>query len=277
MGMLKAWWRRTELRTPQTKKDRVTEVTDMLRQIPTGKMLMDVADEKGIIVRFVDGLECVAKYRPSKIIEINSKCLTSLQAVVLAHELRHVWQDKEGLSLRRQTHVRDNIINHRFTEADAFAIEAQIAWELSAHGVDRNAWPTYKRQHRGLASVFEAEARRSKGALNGKSLRATFDHWFRTSYRSDYDRDSVDDSRKQLRRAAEGRRATVETDKKRGPDEPERMSAGFLREFGRVAGGINYLEDAATLSADYAGIYGTIKRQAERLERKYDLATVKIK
>lgn len=177
----------------------------------------------------------------------------------------------------RRTNVRDTLINNRFLEADAFAIEAQIAWELTSHGVDRNAWFAYKKRNKEIATAYEKSARSEKGAFNGKALKAAFDAWFGTYHRASYDFESVRETRFQLDRAKEGRRATVETDKKRGPDQSERMSADYLREFGRVANGVNYLEDVDTLSLKYTTIKGGLLRRVERMERNYPLATIRVK
>lgn len=277
MGLLTGWWKNKDLDTREKKSARIQELTDQLRQIPTGKMLMDFADHKQMFIRFSDRIDSLALYSSSRFVYISTKCPKRLQVMALAHELRHAWQDHHGLILKRVTNVRDGIVNGRFEEADAFAIEAQICWELSAHGVNREAWPAYKRENKAIAKAFEAEARRSKGAMNGKSLKAAFDAWFKTFHRASYDFDHIKDSERQLDNVARGKRAYVETDKRRTEEQPERMSRGYLREFGAVANGINYLENANTVSSHYTEIKGSALKRTERLESKHELATVRVK
>ena len=278
MGLLSKIWNKQQLLDRiEEKRARITELTDQLRQIPTGRMLMQTFDEKDIWVFFRSDLDCLGKYKPSKFVHLSTRCPEEIQVLVLAHEIRHAWQDHEGIALLRRTNVRDTLIKNRFLEADAFAIEAQIAWELTSNGVDRKAWFVYKKRNKEIAEAFETSARTEKGAFNGKALKAAFDAWFSTYHRASYDSESIRETRFQLDRVQEGRRATVETDKKREAGEPERMSADYLREFGRVANGVNYLEEADTLGEEYTKIKGGLLRRVERMERNYPLATVRVK
>lgn len=238
----------------QLRNQRICELLDMLGQIPTGKLLLETVKDRRLSVSFNSDVEGHAATVNSRFIRLNPKIPAALQPVYLAHEIRHVWQDNEGLILRRKVNVVDSLVNSRFAEADAFAIEAQIAWELTKHNVLPDAWSVYSRKNPDIASACKDSVKRDANTgMNGNMMRAVFNRWFNSPYKDSYDNGSIENSRAQLLRRASGRAATQEFEKQRLDGAPERMSSKFLQEFGRVAGGHNYLSDIDTTNAFYTG------------------------
>ena len=263
--------RAQEMRAAQ--KRRIAKLLDILRQVPAGRALMDFSDERGLRISFSDRLEGRnAAYRRGRSVLLSTRSKQTLQPLFLAHEIRHAWQDHNGLLLQRMINIDDAIVNQRFTEADCFSLEPQLAWELEQADIVKGIWKAYKKDQRTLAQAFENAAKAGPRAIkNGTARRAVFNEWFRTAYKNDYDTDTINNCRRQCENVAQGRRAYVASEKRRAADAPPRMSVGYLREFGMASGSKNYLENANTHCDFYTGrLSSANRRRLEKLCAQYD-------
>jgi hypothetical protein len=271
MGIFSDWLENKREMVEAQRKEKLAEVKECLRSIPTGKMLMDFADENIHLIYFKEDIDGHAIYKDTRSIVLNPKSSKELLCAFLAHELRHGWQDKQGLSMKRVTKVMDGLVNKRFCEADAFAVEAQVAWELTQHKILPDAWNVYRKENKKLALAYEQAVSKNRNAAeNGKAMKAVFNAWFKTSFKNTYDKSSLEDSQRQLQNVFNGKRAYPLSDEKRKEGQSPRMSIDFLREFGQVSDGVNYLEGVNTHSSYYIGkVSQPNLKRIDNLNRKY--------
>ncbi len=265
LNYIKDWLDRRSERIRQERIKRVDVLKDMLSQIPTGKELLALAEEKNFYISFVSGLNSLAKYLPRTRIQLSYVYPISRQAPILAHELRHAWQEFNGLALRQKKDALDNIVNVRFGEADAFATEAQVAWELTQYKVDPEAWTVFKKHNKEIATAYERAVKASpKAVTSGLARSRAFEAWFKTGHKDSYDQSALEQVRVYAARSRNGQRIAREFDAKRPEGAPSRRSAAFLRQFGKTANGQNYL-DYFNFQAHHMNV--TSKRTSRALTR----------
>jgi len=170
---------------------RVKNICDILSQTPTGKQIMDWVDANDVNI-WMD-YECtdVGGYC---IPGANTACLNAHVSdkelvVVLAHELRHVWQSSQGFIATLFQNSKEYVLNTRFIEADATAFELQVYKELKdldlPHNIDR--------RREGYLPVWSDKNPMPDFLKNGTDiLYAGFIGWFTdTSLRNGYDGGSI--------------------------------------------------------------------------------------
>lgn len=271
MGLVRDWLQNREDILRQKHKEQVDDALRKLSLVPSGKVFADFAAEKKMFIRVVGDLpsSTLAVYRPSRFVDLAH----GFTPETLAHELHHAMQDAAGLTLHRKTDARANIIMTRFEEADAFARETQVAWELTVHGVDPAAWRRIRRAAPFQVSAFEKAFKHdSQADRNGWALRAAFDAFFANRVlKNDYDRYALRQSGEQIERIRQGQRANTLQDKKRPDGAPAFLSAEHLREFGALADGTNYLSGADTTAAFYVAAFsGGNRSRLEKITREYE-------
>lgn len=242
-----------EDRVLEEQKRRIKEIRALLRRVPSGKALINFAEERGLHILFSKNVKGNATYGGSVVL-LSPSSRRILQPLFVAHEIRHAWQEKQGLSTNKMLNVADAIVGRRFAEADAFALEAELAWQLEQDGVIPGIWKRYKREEKRIARAFENTVLSNPVTLeNGTARRIAFNEWFRTGHKDSYDLNTIADARRQCENVAEGRRSYVLTDKKRPETAPARMSVEYLREFGACLDGRNFLARANTHAGFYTG------------------------
>ncbi len=256
----KAWrdWQR------QHDAARVNELREIMRRTATGREMIEFAEQENVRIFFSGKVEDCAIYRPSSHILMSQRLPRKLQPIVLGHEIRHAWQERQGLLLYKATNIADAIVHTRFAEADAYALEAELAWELEQGGIIKGAWAYYKKQETKLSTAFERAAANPAAVKTGAARRAAFDAWFRTSHKDAYDSFTIDDCASQCENIRNGKPAHIMVDPPRPQGAPLKLSKEYLREYGQIAGG-NYLADADTHSDLYTG--GLSKENKEEIGR----------
>ncbi len=266
MGFLSGWLEKRESALQEERKERVEQALLKLSLIPAGEPLVKMAREKSLYIRITPDVppDAIAVYRPSRFIDISPACPERQLPAALAHELRHVDQGNRGLSMHRKMNIHDNLIITRFSEADAYAYEAQVAWELARHAVDPAAWKNYQSREPRLAKAYLVALETDPAAdESGKALHAVFHAWFGDDgLKNSYDADALRESREQIERVRQGLRANTLQDRKRAENAPPLMSVGHLREFGAIAGGRNYLESVDTRRPVFISML-SVRHQAE--------------
>ena len=255
----------------EEQKNHIAKMKILLRTTPTGAALIDFAESNRVLIAYSDDIPGRhARYRCRTVL-LSTSSPRALMPLYLAHELRHAWQDANGLLIQKMTNAADAIINERFCEADAFTIEAQLAWELEQTGKVNNLWARYARNEKQIAGAFGAVARHVPDALeNGCAARAAFNAWFKTPHKDRYDRKALKNIEAQCERIAQGGRAYPITDKARTAEQGERLSISFLREFGACANGVNYLANANTHAPLYTEHFArSTLFKIQRMARKY--------
>ncbi|MAH05327.1 MAG: hypothetical protein CL561_07195 [Alphaproteobacteria bacterium] len=172
------------------------------------------------------------------------------QLLSLGHELRHVWQEKQGLLLRRHIHIFDHVVNVRASEADAYATQVQIAWEQHKKDPRAGYWAAAKKDEGALCRVFEKVAQRSeKYVENGAARRAVFKAWLETAHCRQYDYKAMRAVRGYWKGKAQGQRQGFMFNMQRNDGQTPYMSEAFLKEFGQMANGQNYLQNMSLFKA----------------------------
>jgi len=121
-------------RTPEnvTRDDeRVEIICDILRQSRLGRQILHWADQNGVEIWMDQQCTSVGYYTVgSNTVCLNSNVPDNKLAMCLAHELRHAWQDHEGLLPSGVSTAQNYTAQIRFVEADAFAFGYVIAYEI---------------------------------------------------------------------------------------------------------------------------------------------------
>lgn len=114
---------------------------EMLRSVPEGAALLDMAAQNGTEISFsyavlfhgahgVYGIDDDKK----QVVLLNPLLGEKKMALVLAHELRHMWQTAQldEADRDKEFDFRDTVAFTRFVEGDAFAFEAYIAARIES-------------------------------------------------------------------------------------------------------------------------------------------------
>ncbi len=126
---------------------RIDDITAILKSLPTGKLIMDWAEDRGVSI-WLD-YQCKDSAGGYHIIGSKTVCLsanlTDLQLVpILAHELRHAWQDEQNFMPSLYKNAKTYLKQIRFIEADATAYEFQIFTEMQEAKINVVASPYYR-------------------------------------------------------------------------------------------------------------------------------------
>lgn len=220
-------------------KARLAVAISELRKIPTGRMLLAITETKRFFIRFNPDLrgDAYAVFRPAVFIDLSRHCPDNMVASALAHELRHAWQFERGICPRKSLTLDKTIRLRRIEEADAYSMEAQVAWELTDAKIVPDAWKIFRKKNKDLANAFEQETRKNPAApQTGEAAGAVFRAWFdNRTIMNNYDRDTV----AQVKDRHDKRASFAREFEKPCPAPP--LSEAHLQMFGTFRDGINYL------------------------------------
>jgi hypothetical protein len=246
-------------------KARIARILAAIGKTHSGASLFDFVKDTKLYITYDDKMAaCEARFEPfPRKVVLSPYSTEEFQALSLAHELCHAVQEHKGLLLRKTHHLYDHLINVRFSEAAAFSFEAQMAWELQ----DAHGGSTYlKAALKGCTSVNKAFQRAAavspQSAENGSARLSAFDAWFNAGLRKQYDYNALMAVRRHWQRRENGQRNALSFNKIRTPEQAPYMSAEFLREFGEMAQGKNFLEKRDVMADFYIG---NLTRGAENL------------
>lgn len=163
-------------------KDKLTRCISRMAQSETGRALLDTAAEYGVRVALKDNHIYYGDFdRETKKVTIEGKSSDGALIEILAHELRHGWQDRHGFDSSFELPPSDNVIINRLIEADAEAVANQVAWELKEQGYNK-PWlhAIRNKSYQDVAQAYRKEAEADPDAVrDGRALRAAFDQWFK--------------------------------------------------------------------------------------------------
>lgn len=253
---------------------RIEKLLEWIAVTPSGKDLVEFVRNTKLRIAFDESLyNGAAAFSPApRCIRLSPYASEEHLAISLCHELRHAWQEREGLVLKSAKHVFDYLVNTRFAEADAFSFASQMAYELErAHprlAFNKAAMKICKPVH--LAFTKAVNGKNSDAAVTIARSKA-FDAWFTAPIRSQYDHDALKAVRSFWYRRSQGIRNALSFNKKRTDGQAPYMSEEFLREFGAQTKGENYLEGKYLFDDLYIGNLSLwAERYIERTVTKYD-------
>lgn len=156
----------------------------------TGRALLDWADENNVIIMLDHEMqpEAGGVYFAG----LNTICLSShipLEplATFLGHEIRHAWQDSKGMFPQHVTmNPVDLLLRMRLMEADATAIQLQVAAELAVEN-EGAAWEymqnnDFRYVYDKAIDGFHETAMRGKAFVeDGRAALAGFGGWFKSN------------------------------------------------------------------------------------------------
>lgn len=136
---------------PSLKKN----ILECLRKSETGSYLLDFAENHGVQIELVKRkydireIECPPQGFCDASGNIELICDDDLNladlAVILGHELRHSWQKKHpAFSAYCSDSPVDLLVRNQLREADAYAIDARIEYELMEKGIRRSQSSPYQ-------------------------------------------------------------------------------------------------------------------------------------
>lgn len=149
---------------------------------PTGKVLIDSYLEKPVPFFWHQSETEYGHYNVvTDSITLRSNLTQDEITSVLAHELRHVWQARHGLSnipYELRAHPVDSILWQRAIEADAFAIELQIGAEMRLAGLTDKVLMRALSNDGQMGYAFIRLAIKPENVHNGLAAKAAFDGFF---------------------------------------------------------------------------------------------------
>ncbi len=158
----------------------ISEILELLKTSRFAAALYEYACDYGIKIEFSDQVENADYLRESAAIKINSNLNKEEQVLLLARELRRVWQHKNGILLHPLTFYPDQaILVNRAQVADLTVCMIRTAWELQLGGM-REAWERIENSPMAdFARIFAREAFLDFRTLNnGMAMAAAFETWF---------------------------------------------------------------------------------------------------
>jgi len=170
-------------------QNRIAFMRRRISESTLGNALLEWADDNDIQILMDHKCNGVIGYY---MIGTNTVCLNSLFSNedllgTLAHELRHAWQDHNGLLSNTITTPQDYATQVRFIEADAFAFGAIVAFEADSTTIK----DFQERYYDGRIKKILKE--NPNGLNDGSCLAAAFDVFFNnTRTRRSYDIDAFD-------------------------------------------------------------------------------------
>jgi len=117
---------------------RIKKIKNLLSRSPLGKTILTWASENDIKIYMDYQCNGARGYYTvsSKSVCLNAKKADADLAHVLAHELRHAWQDSQNLIPTLFTSPTEILQQIRFIEADAYAHQMQCYWEITNNSTD---------------------------------------------------------------------------------------------------------------------------------------------
>lgn len=141
---------------------------------------LDVAQSHGVTLAFSMQVEHAFYDREAKKIFLHPDRDDTMQLLLVARELRRVWQHKNGALLHPLTfHPDQAILVNRAQRADLAVSMIRIAWELQLSGIKE---PWQRLEQSSLADLTRAFAREAyldfRTLNNGQAGSAVFESWF---------------------------------------------------------------------------------------------------
>jgi len=158
----------------------VADTMATLRQSRMGAALLDFAAEHKVEVKVVDQLDAAMYDRMRGIITLRPLLADVQQTLLLARELRRVWQHRQGALIHPLLFHPDHaIVINRVLAADLMTMMVRISWELRL-AAQPQTWDYLEQNgHHDLTRAFSREALTDFRSLNnGRAATAAFEAWF---------------------------------------------------------------------------------------------------
>lgn len=152
----------------------------LLRQSRMGAAMLDFATEHKVDIKVVDQLEAASYDRMRGIITLRPMLSATQQILLLARELRRVWQHRQGALIHPLLfHPDHGIVINRVLAADLMTMMIRTAWELRLSGAPETWDYLDQNGHHDLTRAFSREALTDFRSLNnGRAAAAAFESWF---------------------------------------------------------------------------------------------------
>ena len=146
----------------------------------TATAYLEFAREYGSAIEYNRQTEMVYYDRDSAVIYVNPTLERRLQILMVARELRRLWQHRHGALINPLSFYPDQaILVNRVQQADLTISMIRIAWELQLSN-DKEAWQYL--EHSSLADLAQAFANESfidfRSLNNGRATSTVFERWF---------------------------------------------------------------------------------------------------
>lgn len=156
---------------------KIFDVAEDLFKSKTGKRLLENAHKSGYSFYFENMNDFASVSHARKRITISSNATKKQLVSTLAHELRHVEQQKNNVN---PDVFKNNMITNIKTcfanEADATLYGAVVAWELKQKG-DNTAWEGMKEKTPKVAQIIEQNTSINE-SLSNETKTKVFKSWF---------------------------------------------------------------------------------------------------
>jgi hypothetical protein len=217
----------------KTKTFSLAKLLDRITVSRTASTLLSFAQLNKIRVEISNAVSSVSYDRMAQVIFVRDDLSVDQQILLLARELRRMWQHKNGAGLHPlMLHPDHAVLFNRTRDADLAIAMVRIAWELQLAG-DKDAWQRIENSSLSdLGRSFAREACNNFRSLNdGKAARAAFETWFLSERCRKSDRILI----QQMLADYNG---YVFTD---NPDASRSITIDLLRALGQMPFGTNYL------------------------------------
>ena len=164
----------------QFDKTATGDLESVLRKSRLAASFLDFSATFGLTLRYSRQTATAFYDRQGGAILINPDIERADQIILLARELRVLWQHRNGARLHPLTfHPDQAILVNRAQTADQAVIMVRIAWELQLAG-EKSAWERLETSSMGdLARAFARESYLDFRTLNnGTAAAAVFETWF---------------------------------------------------------------------------------------------------
>ena len=163
-----------------TEKVTIENLTGRLGQSRMGKVMLEFAISHGVTIEYASRLTPAFYDRAAGKIFLREDLSQDEQILLLARELRRVWQHRQGVLLHPLLFHPDHaIIINRVQAADLQTLMVRVAWELRLAG-DHGPWDRLEQGgHADLTNAMQREALTDFRTLSGgRAATAVFEAWF---------------------------------------------------------------------------------------------------
>lgn len=178
-----------------TDQVRIRDIRRLMAKSPLGKELLNWADENGIRIEMDHQTKAGGYYYPGyKIVALNAASDNLTLVGTLAHEIRHAWQDSQGMipslsdNLAQLQAPEDYITQIKFIEADAFAVGETVRRTVSAMEYRRREedWMMSRGHDHCEHLLLELQAKPIKDEETPELLAQRFTEFFENSWRRNF-------------------------------------------------------------------------------------------
>jgi len=178
--------------TANITRERLDFILSIFSQSDLGQDFLNFVKKANIRIQFDAQMESKwgGQYYPGQGFVTLNPCYGNAQLVgILAHELRHCWQDFHKLDAKATSTPYKKTIYRRFQEADAYSFQLYFAHRhFEATGKDELITPlTSNKLYRGLVSAFQKNWSKNHDLIQAR--RAVFDAFFESGnpIKAEYD------------------------------------------------------------------------------------------